>query len=144
MSTESSPFPVAVISEAVYWGRFLGDEWVRDFRDVPMQLHASSLADDGTPQWQKAFGDWLDGRNESEARQRTTKVMRKLRRASPRAYEVLYRAMVEGESFEAITTWLNERAIRNNIAMPERGFHYARKDAVALFLAGVSYARHYW
>lgn len=142
--SESAPFPVAVISEAVYWGRFLGDEWVRDFRDIPVQLHTNAIAADGTPEWQKAFGDWLDGKSDSEARQRTTKVMRKLRRASPRAYEVLYRAMVEGESFDDITTWLNERALRNSIPLPARGFHYSKKDAVALFLAGVTYARHFW
>lgn len=142
---DESPFPAAVISEAAYWGRFLGEEWAQDFTDVPIQLHQHSLAEDGTPEWARTFGLWLDGSSDSEARQRTTRVMRKLRRASPRAYEVCYRAMIQGEDFDAITTWLNERAIRNDIPLPvERGVHYRRKDAVALFLAGISFARFYW
>lgn len=140
-----SPFPPAVISEAVYWGRFLGEEWSRDFAEAPVKLHQTSLAPDGTHEWERSFLDWLEGRNADEARQRTTKVMRKLRRVSPRAYEVLYRAMVQGEGFESITTWLNERAVRNNIPLPSgKSVHYTQKDAVALFIAGVSYARFYW
>jgi hypothetical protein len=140
-----APFPAPVISEAVYWGRLLGEEWARDFAEAPVRIHQSSLAPDGTREWERAFTNWIEGRNEDEARQRTTKVMRKLRRVSPRAYEVLYRAMVQGESFDAITTWLNERAIRNNIPLPDgKSVHYTLKDAVAVFIAGVSYARFYW
>lgn len=138
------PFSPSVLSEATYWARFLSEEWTQDFKDVPTQLHSrTELSDNGTPQWQRAFGDWLDGN--SESRQRTTKVMRKLRRAAPREYEVLYRAMVSGESFEDITIWLNERALRNGIVNPGgRPDGYRIKDSVALFLAGIDYARAYF
>lgn len=138
-------FPPSVLAEATYWGRFLGEEWIRDFTDAPTQIHTSSLAADGTLEWQRDFANWLDGKNDSEARQRTTKVMRRLRRASPRAYEVAYRLLIQGESFEDVTKWLNERAIRNNIPLREgHDAHYRIKDAVALFLAAVTFCRHYW
>jgi hypothetical protein len=141
------PFDSKAIAEAVYWARFLSEEWLRDFADAPTRIHTNAVADDGTPQWQRAFTQWIDGGGTPDdiARQRTTKVMRKLRRTAPREYEVLYRAMVAGESFEQITAWLNERALRNGIERPGgRAEGYRLKDSVALFVAGVDFARCYW
>lgn len=138
----STPFPVAAIAEATQWGRFFGGEWVRE---IPTNMHdRNGLSADGTPRWQADFARWLMDAPDEE-RQRTTRVMRKLRRISPRSYEVLYRAMVQGESFEEIATWLNDRAARNRIPLPDdRPVWYRVKDAVAIFLAGVSYCRHWF
>lgn len=135
-------FPVAAVAEALQWGRFFGGEWVRE---IPTNMHErSALSADGTPRWQAEFARWLMNAPDAE-RQRTTRVMRRLRRLSPRPYEVLYRAMVQGESFEEITTWLNERAERNKIPLPDgQSVWYRVKDAVALFLCGVSFCRAYY
>lgn len=70
--------------------------------------------------------------------------MRKLRRVSPRAYEVLLRTMIHGEGLNETTAWLNERAIRNGIPLEGRAANYTLKDTVALFLAGVDFARTYF
>ena len=136
-------FPPTVIRETDHWGRFLGREWIRDFPD---RMLVSGLEDDGTPQrWSSDFARWIEGRADDGARGRTTRVMRRLRRVSPREYEVMYRAMVLGQDFKEIAEWLNERAIRNGIPLPAgRDVHYRLKDAVALFIAGVEYARAHW
>lgn len=141
--TDAPFFPSSVIKEAAHWGSFLGAEWIRDFPD---RMHDSGLVGDGTPQqWSADFARWISNVADEGNRGRTTRVMRKLRRVSPREYEVMYRAMVLGESFEAITQWLNERATRNSIPLPAgRSEHYRLKDAVALFIAGVDYARAHW
>jgi hypothetical protein len=53
--------------------------------------------------------------------------------------------MVEREPLEETTRWLNERAARNAIPLPDgRDVHYRLKDTVALFISGVDYARTYW
>jgi hypothetical protein len=136
-------FPSSTIKEAAHWGTFLGREWIRDFPD---RLHDAGLVDDGTPQrWSNDLSRFLEGAADEGNRGRTTRVMRKLRRTAPREYEVMYQAMVLGHDFNAITAWLNERALRNNIPLPaNREVHYRVKDAVALFIAGVDYARAHW
>ena len=48
---------------------------------------------------------------------------------------------------DATTVWLNERAERNHIPYPAQrpeGPHYTRKDALALLIAGLTYAKQYW
>jgi hypothetical protein len=138
------PFPPSVISEAMHWGLFFSEEWRQDFPD---QIHQHRLSGDGTREWAATFSAWLSnspGATDQE-RGRTTRVMRKLRRIAPRAYEVLYRTMVEREPLEETTRWLNERAARNAIPLPDgRDVHYRLKDTVALFISGVDYARTYW
>lgn len=136
-------FPASAIAEGMRWGQYLGDQWQREF---PTEIHErSALAADGTLRWTAAFASWITNAPDHEGRQRTTQVMRKLRRVAPRAYEVLYQAMILGSSFEEITEWLNTRAERIGIELPPgRTKHYRVKDSVALFLSGVSFARaHY-
>lgn len=129
-----APFDQQVLADADYWARFLADEWARDFPDVPPPKSTG---------WTTDLEAWINGARKD--RSRTTHVMRKLRRTSPREYEVLYRAMILGEGFGQITTWLNERAVRNNIPLPEgKDVHYSTRDAVALFLAGVELCRSQW
>lgn len=136
-------FDPSVIKEAVHWGSFLGAEWIKDFPD---RLHDAGLSGDGTPQrWSADFEKWIEGATSEGNRGRTTRVMRRLRRVAPREFEVMYRAMVLGQGFGEITEWLNERAVKNRIPLPAgRSEHYRLKDAVALFIAGVDYARAHW
>ena len=143
MTVTAPFFDPSVIKEAAHWGSFLGAEWIRDFPD---RMHERGLVTDGTPQrWSSDFARWIEGANDEGNRGRTTRVMRKLRRTAPREYEVMYRAMVLGQSFGEVTEWLNERALRNHIPLPAgRPEHYRVKDAVALFIAGVEFARAYW
>lgn len=135
-------FPTNAITEGMRWGQLLGEEWQREY---PSQIHDSAIGADGTPRWHAEFARWLTNAPDPDGRNRTTKVMRRLRRVSPRSFEVLFRALILGESFEEITRWLNERAVRNRIELPpDRDTHYRVKDSVALFLCGVSYAQaHY-
>lgn len=87
----------------------------------------------------------LDVAPDATASKRTSHVMRKLRRVSPRAYEVLLRTMIHGESLSGTTGWLNERAIRNKIPLPAgQAEHYRLKDTVALFIAAVDFVRTYF
>jgi len=131
------------MAETVHWGRFLGTEWIRDFPD---RMYSGGLTDDGSPQrWDRDFNHWIMNAADDGSRGRTTRVMRRLRRVSPRAYEVLLRALVHGESLEEITKWLNDRAVRNAIPLPtDRPTHYRIKDTMAMFIAGIDYARNFW
>ena len=60
---------------------------------------------------------------------------------------MLYRVLIQGERFHDVTRWLNERAERNSIPFPDHrpdGPHYLERDTIALFIAGVDYARTFW
>lgn len=139
---DSPPFPAQVLAETKQWGTYFGSEWARDF---PEEIHEARLGEDGRPRWQGEFSRWLTNGPDEEQRHRTTRVMRKLRHVAPREYEVAYRAMVLGESFEEITRWLNQRAQRNSIPLPPgRPVHYRVKDAIALFICAIEFARWAW
>ena len=136
------PFPASAIAEGIRWGNYIGEEWVQEY---PTQLHESMRAPDGTPQWSADFARWLSDSPSDDGRDRAKQVMRKLRRVAPRAFEVCYQALILGKSFREITAWLNERAVRNGIELPEdRNVHYVEKDAVAIFLSGISFAREHY
>ena len=138
----SQPFPTQAISEAMTWGQFFGSEWAREYPD---RIHTDELAGDGTPRWHADFARWLTNAPDQDGRERTTQVMRRLRRVMPRAFEVLLRALIHGESFEEIASWLNERAVRNGIELPPgQAEHYRVKDAVAIFMSGISYAKAWY
>lgn len=139
--TDQPLFPAAAINDALHWGQVLTDEWRQD---IPQRIHTGELSEDGKPDWTSSFRRWLDSAPDEE-RHRATAVMRRLRRVSAREYEVLYRTMILGEPLEETTRWLNERALRNGIPIPDgRSVHYRLKDAVALFLAGVEFAKAYY
>jgi hypothetical protein len=68
--------------------------------------------------------------------------MRRLRKYAVREYEVLYRILILGDSIDGVMVWLNERATRNDIPLPEgKDVHYSEKDTWALFIAGVDFVR---
>lgn len=135
------------IQRAARWGAFFAETWASE---VPTRIHTSRIGADGTPDWAADFSRFLtleEGRNgeRDEERQRTSRVMRRLRRASIREYEVLYRVLMERESVEQVTGWLNERAAANAIPLPRgRDVHYRAKDTIAIILAATAYCLHHW
>ena len=135
--------------ETSVWATYFATDWRQD---VPDRIHLAQIGEDGNPMWHPDFERWLTGdrlyrRKNDEQRLRTTRVMRRLRRAAVREYETLYRILVLGERVEDTTRWLNERAQRNAVPYPEHrptGPHYTQKDCLALVVAGIDYAREYW
>jgi hypothetical protein len=140
-------FPDHVMRDTAEWASYFAADWRME---LPDRLHTTVVAADGTPAWTQDFERWLTGqriytRRNDDQRRRTTQVMRKLRNVSPREYEVLYRMLVLGDSVEQTTTWLNERAQRNEIPLPRgREVHYRTKDTLALMIAGITFAKAHW
>lgn len=132
----AAPFPSSALAETKHWADYVGKEWARSRPDV--------VRPPTNPRWLSDLTGWLDNAH-GDDRARIERVMGKLRRAAPREYDVLYRTLLLGEGFEEVTIWLNERAVRNNIPLPDgKPTHYEIKDAVALFSAGVSFVQAYW
>jgi hypothetical protein len=137
-----SPFPASVLSTTSYWANFFASEWQQDFPD---RIHDAATGADGSPRWHADFAAWLFGSPSDDQRRRTTQAFRKLRRISPRAYEVAYRVMILGNDFSEVTRWLNERARGHAIPLPAGlDVHYRLKDAVALFIIAIDYVRVHW
>lgn len=141
-------FPDHVMRQTATWAVYFANDWRME---TPYQIHSSEIAPDGSPQWHPDFVRWLTKDEHRKPKNlegfRTTRVMRRLRQKSVREYEVAYRVLVLGERLEETTRWLNERASRNGIAYPDHrpiGPHYVKKDALALLIAAVDFAREYW
>ena len=137
-----------VLAQTAHWAQWFSADWRQE---VPTRIHSSDVAADGTPEWHPDFAKWITRdeprRRNDDQRLRTTKVMRRLRRLAVREYEVCYRVLVHGERLEETTRWLNERAQRNGIPFPPyrpAGPHYVEKDALALFICAIDYARQCW
>ena len=131
----TGPLPNKTLAETRQWGGYLGEMWALSRPDVV-------LVDN--PRWLDDLKGWLDSAHDSDVA-RVDKVMRRLRRAAPREYDVLSRTLLLGEGFEEVTEWLNARALRNDIPLPAgKARHYEVKDAVALFAAGIAFVRAYW
>ena len=134
-------FSDATMQQTAQWVAWFSSAWKPD---APMHIHPDATAADGEKEWHPDFAKWL---SDDEISKRTSKVMRKLRRRAVREYEVCYRILVLGDRLDATTVWLNERAERNHIPYPPQrpeGPHYTRKDALALLIAGLTYAKQYW
>lgn len=135
--------------DTAHWAAWFASDWRQE---TPIRIHSSEIAHDGSPAWHPDFEKWITRDEKSRKRNgdqrlRTTKVMRRLRRVAVREYEVLYRVLVIGERLEDTTRWLNERAERNRVPPPPHrphGPHYVEKDALALIVAGISFAKEYW
>lgn len=143
-------YPAELLDDTAYWARDFAMRWRQE---APLRMHDRDIAGDGTPDWHPDFEKWLTRTEPSRRppteqdllRRRTTTVMRRLRSVSPRAYEVLYRLLMLGDSIESTTTWLNDRAIRNQIPLPPgQPIHYRQKDTTALIIAGIGYAKAFW
>lgn len=148
MTTEA--YPKNVLDQTVWWlQRFRSDF----LGELPLRIHSSEIADDGSPQWHPDFARWLTARENtgyrpptnSENRLRTTRALRRLRKVAIREFEVVYRVMVLGESLEATTKWLNARAQRNRIPLPPgRSMHYTLKDTSCILFSGIDKMRDWW
>ncbi len=125
---ESQPLSASALSEALQWGRLLGSDWALEFP-----------AEDIDPSWEKELTLMLGDSFAQELRVRIHRVMRRLRRTSPRAYDVLFMMMIRGYSVDEVTDRLNERAARNGIDQT-----YTTKDTLALFVSGTAFCRAHW
>ncbi len=130
------------------WAAYFADTWADS---APLRIHSATLGSDGKPSWHPGFLTWMEreeGRpseRKPEDKQRTLRVMRRLRRVSVREYEVLYRMLVLRENLVDTTNWLNERARGNAIPLPVgQVVHYREKDTLAILTCGIEYALHYW
>jgi hypothetical protein len=110
--------------------------------EIPLRIHARDVSEGGTPEWHPDFAKWLGidyygkksdqrWREHPEPRVKTTRAFRKLRKASPREFEVVYRTAILGIPFAETVRWLNERAERNQ--KPDR---YTEEDALMLLVCG--------
>ena len=121
--------------QTMYWASFFADEWAGDaphYWDLSLLYLLPSAR---TPRKE----------SDEEARARTTKAIRQLRKASVREYEVLYRLLILGDSIEGVTSWLNERAVRNAIPLEDgKDVHYTEQDTWVLFIAGTDFVRQSW
>lgn len=134
----AGPLPTNTLTQTTRWAGFIGREWARSRPDLESRPDLPVT----DPRWLADMLGWLDSAHD---RNRIERVMQRLRRAAPREYDVLYRTLLLGEGFEEVTTWLNARALRNDIPLPAgKDQHYVIKDTVALFTAGVMYVRSYW
>jgi hypothetical protein len=139
----------AVMADTARWAEYFASDWQQE---TPTRIHSAELAPDGTPRWHPSFEQWLTGdrlhqRRNDQQRLRTTRVMRKLRRAAVREYECLFRILVLNERIPDTTTWLNDRAERNAIPYPPHrpdGPHYVEKDTYALVVAGIAFCKEMW
>lgn len=147
-------YPASVIGQTVWWLSRFRDEFLGD---IPNKIHAGhdDLSEDGTPEWHVTFARWMSARvvidqprpevRTETNRLRTTKALRKLRQVAVREYEVVYRIMVLKDSIENTTIWLNDRAERNNIPLPEgRSVHYSNKDTSCILFSGIDKMRDWW
>jgi hypothetical protein len=138
-----------VMQDTAVWATYFAADWKQD---LPDQIHTTQIGDDGTPRWHPDFERWLTNdrlyaRKNDQQRLRTTRVMRLLRKTSVREYEVMYRILVLNEAIADTTVWLNERADRNAIPFPDhrpQGPHYIEKDALALLVCGLAFAKAHW
>lgn len=148
----AAQFPSAVLQSTGYWLAKFSHDY---HGEIPQKIHSGATSDDGSPQWHPDFARWLTAREvistprpdlpTPEQRLRTTRAMRRLRKEAIREFEVVYRVMVTGELIEDTTAWLNERAERNAIPLPNgRPVHYRTKDTIALVISGVDKMRNWW
>lgn len=138
MSVTSTSIPSDVLVDTIKTMQELASYWNDE---IPLRIHSRDVSDGGTPEWHRDFALWI-GRADQfddrrwaenpEPRVKTTRAFRKLRRRSPREFEVVYRTAILKIPFSETVEWLNQRAIR--------GGHSDRYDtdaALMLLICGV-------
>jgi len=145
--------PEPVLAETARWMVDFRDYW---YDEVPIRIHSGELDEGGTPKWHPDFARWMnvdytskrsDQRwaDNPEPRVRTTRAFRKLRKKAVREFEVCYRIIVLGEPIRNTRVWLNVRAERNLIPLPEgSGEHYSLNDTLLLLVSGVEKMTGWW
>ena len=159
-------FPQSKIEETSRWIQEFREDWVRE---VPLKMHGYGTDDGhglGGPPFHPEFENWLGqicfcGRKfnpvtgekgcpslelqmrrrtvNTQARQRTTRAFRKLRKVAPREFDALYLMCALGASFWVTLEALNARAIKRDF--PER---YAPEDLMVLIVSGIDKTSSYY
>lgn len=152
MALAVETYPSSVIGQTLWWlQRFRSDF----LGELPTKIHSGDIAADGSPEWHPDFARWMTAREvistprpdvqTPENRLRTTRALRRLRKTAVREFEVVYRVMVQGESIDQVTRWLNDRAERNGIPLPVgRSVHYSEKDTSCILFSGIDKMRDWW
>lgn len=160
--TPKGPFTVVEVRDAQRWLSNLGAEWKAE---VPRRLHESShnnhyglgfsppfapefigyighlkCAQVGCRECQEEHQKTpLVNRHHTESRTRTTKAFRKLRKAAPVEFDVLFMAVMHNQTVTSITAKLNERAKSRGIED-----RYTQEDVAILALSGYDKLKMWW
>ena len=122
--TLTARLPQATVRSIQLWAKEFSDEWRGE---IPLRIHDRSKDRGGAPQWSSDFRRYITAKTSNnernpEARLRTTRAFRLLRRKAVREFEVVYRIVVLGggtvstQSLDETAEWLNTRAIRGGHA----------------------------
>lgn len=138
--------PTSVLMDTFKTMRELAGYWNEE---VPLRMHSRDVSQGGTPEWHQDFARWLSGpvnqtddrrwSQHKEPRVKATRAFRKLRKFSPREYEVVYRTAILGIPFNDTIDWLNARAIRNN-----KTDRYDTDAGLMLLIGGVDKVAHWF
>lgn len=141
-----STIPSDVLADTFKTMRELAGYWNEE---LPLRLHSRDLDSGGAPAWHQDFARWLGGAvnqhddrrwtQHREPRVKATRAFRKLRKYSPREYEVVYRTAILGIPFPETIEWLNTRAIKNN-----KDDRYDTEAALMLLIGGVDKVAHWF
>lgn len=160
--TQKGPFSEVEVREAQRWLRQLGAEWKAE---VPMRIHESGHDSHyglgSSPPFAPEFIGYIGHlecgvvgcheclearqkdaratRQHAQGRIRTTKAFRKLRKAAPLEFDVLYLAVMHNQTVVAITAKLNERAETKGIED-----RYTDEDVAILALSGYDKLKRWW
>jgi len=137
--------PMAIHSRGVDDGHGLGsppyhpefERWLGPICFCGRKPDPNVLNDRGCPSSNIPRGNKKD--HNSDARLRTTKAFRKLRKVAPREFDALYLMCALSASFETAMQSLNERAER--LDKPER---YGPNEMVLLVVSGIDKLVWYW
>ena len=131
--------------------------WLGFFRslwwdETPMKIHQRDFDSGGFPEWHPEFAKWLfheppvrefydGGYRHEDARLRTTRAFRKLRRKAPREFDVLYLLVAKRPplGLVQIAEALNERAER--LGKEDR---YQTEDVMVLAISGLDKTLKWW
>ena len=147
-SAKDPVFPPEVMKHVAFWLRVFMEEW---HGEVPLKIHSWELGRDGAPQWHPDFARWIEREDEAEerrrnrehrqtdARIRTTRAFRKLRKTAPREFDVLYCLVVHRMRLNEIAESMTARAIR--LGKPER---YTPTSVLILTVSAVEKVAGWW
>jgi hypothetical protein len=148
------PFPPQVLRQTQFWLRYFAEEWVSE---VPLRIHTRSTDAGhglGGPAFHHDFIVWLGQicfcpaciagekrrqRRNPDARLKTTKAFRRLRKQAPREFDALYLLVILHVPVEEIAERFNRDAER--LGRPER---YDTDGVVTLIVLGVEKVRSWW
>lgn len=160
--TKAEPFTVVEVREAQRWLSDLGAEWKAE---IPRRIHESGhdahYGLGSSPPFAPEFIGYIGhleclqpgcrecieerqkvarmNTRHTESRTRTTKAFRKLRKAAPLEFDVLYMAVMHNQTVAGITIKLNQRA--ESRGLEDR---YTQADVAILALSGYDKLKRWW